>query len=241
MLTRCLSFALLASLATPLLAQEEAAPGDGAPLADAPAEETNLEQRVAALDAELERLKQRLDDEEDDSDLSGWQLQIRFGWVNLAHNHRNSVFKADDHQHGWSLGVGFQAPLWRDLAPSVDLYGHLAIEYRQIAYSTVARAPITNASVTINYLNVTVAPTVLFRVSDVVRPFVFTGFNMQVASPPEDGIGYLDLGWALGCGVDFALHEHVSLGVEYKYTWFGVADQEEEDYGQATAYLGFNF
>ncbi|MEZ6184396.1 MAG: hypothetical protein R3F62_05210 [Planctomycetota bacterium] len=41
--------------------------------------------------------------------------------------------------------------------------------------------------------------------------------------------------------LSFALHEHVSLGVEYKYTWFGVADQEEEDYGQATAYLGFNF
>lgn len=78
-------------------------------------------------------------------------------------------------------------------------------------------------------------------VSDTIRPFVLVGANMQVCSPPQDPITYLDLGFVAGLGVDVKLHERVSVGLDYKFTWFGVADQEEEDYGMLGAYIGFNF
>ena len=37
-----------------------------------------------------------------------------------------------------------------------------------------------------------------FEATEVVRPFVLAGFNMQVSSPPQDPITYLDLGAVLG-------------------------------------------
>ena len=137
-------------------------------------------------------------------------------------------------------GIAIQAPIYRDLGP-VDLFAMLQIEYRNLAYSTVTRAPITNASVTISYLDITAAPTIKFEVTDALTPYVFAGMTMQVASPPEDDISYLDLGATLGLGIDFKVTKKISVGAEYKYSWFGVASQERQDYGQLTGYVGFNF
>lgn len=226
---------LALGLASPAQAQEEqATPG----VAPAP----SLEERMEALTREMQELRKELDELEKKKDdgLSGWQLQLRGGWFTLAHNHRDHVFSSDDHQHGWSVGVGLVAPLWEDLGP-VDLLGHLSIDFRQTAYSTTFSAPITGEKGTQNYLNIIVAPMLRFELSEMIRPYVLAGLNIQVTSPPQDAITYLDLGAVVGLGVDLRVHERVSIGLDYKYTWFGVADQEEEDYGLLGAYLGFNF
>lgn len=207
-----------------------------------------LEARMAALEQELALMRKKMEDEaaaaakEEKSLLSGWQLQLRGMWFTMAHNHRDNVFSGDDHQHGWAAGVGFMIPLWNELGGGpIDLNGHLSIDYRQLAYSTEFTAPVTGVKGTASYLNVIAGPVLRLAVSDTIRPFVLVGANMQVCSPPQDPITYLDLGFVAGLGVDVKLHERVSVGLDYKFTWFGVADQEEEDYGMLGAYIGFNF
>ncbi|HBP17653.1 MAG TPA: hypothetical protein DEA08_07660 [Planctomycetes bacterium] len=237
-------------LCMPAFAQDEAAPDATDPVAPdaaAPApEDGGHSERLAKLESELAELRKKVDEAEGEGEspgealLSGWQFQLRAGWHTLAKNHRSNVFKRDDHQHGWMAGIAIQAPIYRELGP-VDLYAMLQIEYRNLAYSTVTRAPITNASVTISYLDITAAPTVKFKVTEALSPYVFAGMTMQVASPPEDDISYLDLGATLGLGVDFKVTKKISVGAEYKYSWFGVASQERQDYGQLTGYIGFNF
>lgn len=240
LLALALGAGMTLTLASPVSAQEPGPdPLDPAAPAQAASNES-LERRLEALTQEMRELRKELDEGKKDEELSGWQLQLRGGWFTLAHNHRDHVFSADDHQHGWAVGVGLVAPLWEDLGP-IDLLGHLSIDYRQTAYSTTFTAPITGAKGTMSYLNIIVAPMIRFEVNDLIRPFVLAGLNMQVSSPPQDAITYLDLGAVLGLGVDIRLHERVSLGVDYKYSWFGVGDQEEEDYGLLGAYLGFNF
>ena len=243
------SVCLTLFLCSPAFAQAE--PASDAPAPDAaapaaPADEGGHSARLAKLESELAELRRQVDEAEAEGEsagealLTGWQFQLRAGWHTLAKNHRKNVFKNDDHQHGWMAGIAIQAPVYRELGP-VDLYAMLQIEYRNLAYSTVTRAPITNASVTISYLDITAAPTLKFEVSEALTPYVFAGMTMQVASPPEDDISYLDLGATLGLGVDFKVTEKISVGAEYKYSWFGVASQERQDYGQLSGYVGFNF
>ncbi len=208
------------------------------------AAKVSVEDQLLALSEELAALKELMKKSEgpreDEADLSGWQLQLRGSWFNLAHNHRDNIFSTDDHQNGWGLGVGLVMPLWLDMGP-VDLTGHLILDYRQLGSSTEYTAPITATKGTASYLNIIAGPSIRFPLSDMIKPHVFFGLNMQVVSPPEDPISYLDLGAALGCGVDIMMHERISLGLDYRYSWFGVADQEDEDYGSASLYLGFNF
>ena len=236
---RLIGFVCAAAAVLPL---SSAAAQDATP-AEAPAAEESLEARLAALEAEMQAMRQELDAEEaEESSLTdGWQLQLRGTWFTLQHNHRQSVFAGgDDHQHGWGIGASLVMPLWTDLGP-IDLLGDLTLSYRNVAYSTTFRAPITNSSGTISYVNVEVAPKLRFNVSETIRPFVLIGFNMQVSSPPQDAITYLDLGLLLGAGLDVKVHERISVGFDYRYTFFGVADQDDEDYGGLTGYVGFNF
>lgn len=124
---------------------------------------------------------------------------------------------------------------------AIDLCAYMTLEYRQIEGDGHYRSVIDGSEGTISYLNAVVAPMIRFEATELVRPFFMIGANMQVASPADDQDSHLDLGLLLGVGLDLRVHEHVSLGMDYRYTWFGVADQDDEDYGQLSAYIGFNF
>ena len=124
---------------------------------------------------------------------------------------------------------------------AIDLCAYMTLEYRQIEGDGHYRSIIDGSKGTISYLNAVVAPMIRFEATELVRPFVMIGANMQVASPADDQDSHLDLGLLLGLGIDLRVHEHVSLGMDYRYTWFGVADQDDEDYGQLSTYIAFNF
>jgi len=210
---------------------------------DAPAGGESLEAKVNRLEREVNELKAKRDSKDDRIKLSGWQLQLHGQWFTNAQDHDEGIediFKSDNSNDGWGIGVGLMAPLWPDLGP-ISLYGYLGIDYRQLGSSPDYTAPITGQRGTVSYLNIVAAPTIQFTATEMLRPFVRLGANMQVASPPTDAISYLDVGFLLGGGVDVRPHERLSLGVTYDYTWFGVADQEDEDYGVLTVYVGFNF
>ena len=46
-------------------------------------------------------------------------------------------------------------------------------------------------------------------------------------------------GWSFGAGLVLRLWDFNEN--DYRYTWFGVADQDDEDYGQLSTYIAFNF
>lgn len=233
-------FARSTLLAASVLAWVAPALAEEAPAAAAPPA-GGVEERLTTLERELQTVREQLaaEKEEGDDDELGWQLQLRGLWFTLAHNHRREVFAGDDHQHGWGLGLGLSAPVWPDAGP-IDLLAHLSIDYRQLGYSTVYTAPITGKKGTISYLNIAIAPVVRLDIHDVVRPFVLAGASIQVASPPTDAISYLDLGLVAGVGVDLRVHQRLSVGFEYRFTWLGTADQEDEDWGALGGYLAFN-
>lgn len=211
---------------------------------DAPPTET-LDQKVARLEREVRDLREQRSGEGEgkskgDRIQLGWQLQLHGIWSENARDHGSSIFKNDQKEDGWGIGVGLMAPLWPDLGP-VDLLGYLGIDYRQLGESATYTAPISGRRGTVNYLDIVVAPTIRFDATEMFRPFARLGANIQVASPPADQISYLDVGFLLGAGIDVCVIDRVSLGLTYDYTWFGVADQEKEDFGALTLYLGFNF
>jgi len=241
------ALAIVAGLAlglAPGASAQEGAPGGPAdPVA--PGSPAPIDPRIEELRREVQALRAEVDGKADkskskDKALSGWQFQLRGGWFTLAHNHRNDILSGDDHQHGWAVGIGLAVPLWTDEGP-VDLLAHLSIDYRQVAYSTVYTSALTSEKGTISYLNIVACPMVRFALTDAIRPFVLAGLNMQVATPPTDAVTYLDLGVTVGLGLDFKVHERVSVGFDYRYSWFGVGDQEDEDFGLLSAYIGFNF
>lgn len=224
--------------------QDGAAPADPVAPPAPDAAPAPLDPRIEELRREVQALRAEVEAKGEEKDkkgkLTGWQFQLRGGWFNLAHNHRTDILSGDDHQHGWSVGIGLVVPIMPDLGP-IDLLANLAIEYRQVAYSTVYRSVLTNESGTLSYLNIVACPMVRFKLSETIRPFVLAGLNMQVATPPTDAVTYLDLGVTIGLGLDFKVHERVSVGFDYRYSWFGVSDQENEDYGLLSGYVGFNF
>lgn len=199
-----------------------------------------LEQRVAALEAELAAVREAVREEDDDDDAFDLQFQLRGGWFHLAHNHRDDVFAPDTQQRGWMAGIGMVMPIDRDMGP-VDLFGFIHLEYRQMGTGEDFRSPATGQRGTISYINLVGGPQLAFPVSETITPYVQTGVNLMTRSHPSEAFTHLDLGGVLGAGVDIAVHDHASFGLEYRYTWFGVADLEDEDYGQLAAYLGLDF
>lgn len=241
--TLAIFMGLALGLASTARGQDGAAPADPVAPPAPDAAPAPLDPRIEELRREVQALRAEVEGkgaEKKKAEPSGWQFQLRGGWFTLAHNHRTDILSGDDHQHGWSAGVGLVIPVMPDLGP-VDLLANLAIEYRQVAYSTVYRSALTNESGTISYLNIVACPMVRFELSEVIRPFVLAGLNMQVATPPTDAVTYLDLGVTVGLGLDFKVHERISVGCDYRYSWFGVSDQENEDYGLLSGYIGFNF
>jgi opacity protein-like surface antigen len=202
----------------------------------------DLERQVLQLGQELERSKKSQSEDSDEIDDMGFQLQLRFEYYTLAHNRRNDVFSpGEDEQFGLGGGIGLRLPLWIQIFDGVDLLGFLDIVYRQNNKSGTATAPISGVENTSSYANIIAGPQIRFSVSETIRPSIFIGGNLQVQTPPTDGITYLDAGFTAGAALDIRATKKVSIGFDYKFTWMGVGDQEDSDYGSGGVYVGFNF
>ncbi|MDF1666065.1 MAG: hypothetical protein P1V97_30185, partial [Planctomycetota bacterium] len=179
-----------------------------------------LEREVNSLRDELSSRDKKSDERlEDERDL-GFQLQLRGEYYRLTHNRRNDAFSpGEDEQFGFGGGIGIRLPLWIEIFDGVDLIGMLDIVYRQNNKSGQAKAPITNATNTSSYANILAGPMLRFSVSETVLPFIFFGGNLQVQTPPTDGITYLDAGFMAGGGVDFKITKKVSIGLDFKFYW----------------------
>ena len=236
----CFALAALLGTAAPALADDSASTGRTATTGSQEDRLATLEREVAALRAELD---QKSAPEVSSDDMLGFQLQLRLGFYHQQYNRRNDVFTSQvaNENRGWSGGIGLRLPLWLGLAKNLDLIGVLDITYRQDRHAPNYRSAITGRRGTNSYANIVAGPQLRYSVTDMIRPFVQGGFDLQVQTPPTDGVTYLDAGVMLGAGVDFKVHERISFGFDYRFTWMGAGDQECSDYGTGSIYLGFNF
>lgn len=236
-----LSLSLLTAAGLPCYAQEPASSAAAPITAPVSSQTAN---RLAQLEREVATLRTKIEDgaSTNPADQLGFQLQLRLNYFVNDKMRRSDAFAATSNEtEGWGIAVGLRLPLWQEIIDSVDLVGALDIGFRQLDDGPHARAPITNEETTVSYINIVAAPMLQFKVSDFIRPFVFVGVNVQVESPPTDGISYVDLGLAFGGGVDFRVIDKISVGIDMKYSIFGVGDQEDTDYLDFGLYLGFNF
>ena len=255
-LTRFVVSALVALLAAPSIAL-----GVGSFVPAPDAVEVDLDTAVSPIGAirlspefagkfladPVQAATEETEEEEEEDETLGFQLQLRAGWFHLAHNNRNRALAGGNEDNdGWTTGVALVFPLFEELGP-IDLLGYLAIEYRQLGKSDDHNVNVTLGAVTgkskgtISYLNIVWGPTIRIPVSEMIRPFISLAGNFSVNSPPNDSVTYLDLGATLGFGLDLKVHERLSFGLDYRYTWLGVADSERLDYCQLGCYVGFNF
>lgn len=231
--------------------------GDGVPDPAAPG---SLEERVAALEQEVDDLREEAERDGD------WVIRLRAGYFNLDHRPEPRLFPTDrDDDEGWAVGVDLFAPLWgarenrrsdarrRDRERErddgepfdddddvpVELYMRLSLDYRHLGNDETTG--LGGREGTLNYLDVLLAPTLRFPIGDVVVPYVFTGLDIVIADPGSSSGSGTDLGYVAGVGIEFRVHPRIGVGTEYRHTWFGVADLEDEDYHQVDGFVSFYF
>jgi hypothetical protein len=240
-------------------------PGPGAPGTAPPG---SLEARVAALEEELAREREDDDDDEDwvirlrggyfkldhrperrllpidRDDNEGWAVGIDL----LA-----PIWDGDDDRPATERNDDGTIVRYEDRDDDgdrddddlpLDAYMRLSLDYRHLGDDETTG--ISGGEGAANYLDILFGPMIRFPIADddgaeLVIPYVFTGLDIVIADPDsEDGSG-LDLGYVLGAGLELRVHPRIGVGVEYRHTWFGVADLEDEDYSQIDGFISFYF
>ena len=156
---------------------------------------------------------------------------------------------ANDDQGGFSIAAGLNLAL-TDPADmnGLVLLGEIFVEYSRFSKKTVLQTTSallggTNTSdVHVTELNVTIAPMVRYDGWKVVRPFFIPiGLAFLVNSPPSNDTTYLDIGLHFAGGLDFALIDAISLGIDFRYTYTFDQSNTNSSYLSTGAYAAVNF
>ena len=77
-----------------------------------------------------------------------------------------------------------------------------------------------------------------------IKPFIGAGMLFGVISPPSNTVAYLDIGVQPFVGVDYTLpclDDLLSIGMDYRYSFFAHDANRNDDFQTAGVYLGINF
>lgn len=75
-------------------------------------------------------------------------------------------------------------------------------------------------SVTVNRLRINVSPKLKFMHGSKLSPWIIpVGLDINIISPPSDGVTVLNTGMQFGAGVDYELFRGIVLGVDGRYHW----------------------
>lgn len=212
------------------------------------------------LEARIARLEQQAEDDDDD-DRPEWVFRVHGGYFDLEEDPDDRVVPIDDDDdEGWAVGIDVFAPMWVPEGDDDDgdgdgdgdapfgTYMRFTLDYRQLGDDESSTG---GGEGSVDYINFIVGPTLRFHLGADdddggdddggfgVIPYVYTGLNFMIASPPSDEVSELDLGWVIGTGVELRVTPRFGFGAEYQYTFFGVADMEDEDYHQVNVFVSF--
>ncbi|MCB9072274.1 MAG: outer membrane beta-barrel protein [Bdellovibrionaceae bacterium] len=186
----------------------------------------------------------------------GGQVFYRGGFSSLKESRGGQVFTdtggangLNDKKNGWNIGAGLDLPMFTEMGPG-DLLGEVMVEYVRYSKQEVRVATSAllsgsdNSRVTVSALNVLIAPKYKFSgfLDGKLRPWIIpVGLSFLVNSPPTNNTTYLDIGYHVGAGIEYAIIENLSLGLDYRATLSFHENDIDTSYSTFSFYAGINF
>ena len=187
----------------------------------------------------------------------GGQVFFRAGFASLVGGDRGGeVFtdtngaagRTNDKKTGFSVGAGFDLPLFQDPWWGNTVLAEILIDYAQfsrekVVQTTGALLGQTNITrVTVNEVSMGAAPKYRIELGQ-WRPWIIPiGLEWQVISPPSNNTSYLDVGATFGAGIDYRIIKEISVGLDLRYHWSSkTTNAGAVSFITSGLYLGFNF
>ena len=144
----------------------------------------------------------------------------------------------------WYFGAGFDWSLSDNvfgLVPNTEVAAELMFDYRE--FSDKATSPLTGSKLTVNSITLAASPKIKFLKGSAFRPWLIpAGFELNVISPPSNGVTYINPGIQFGAGADYKIWKDIYVGADARYHY--TADNDDgvnTDGVTAGGYLGLGF
>ena len=193
------------------------------------------------------------------------QVFYRYGKNKLSEARGSQIFtdisgitpsKKNDDDSSTTIGAGLNLGLMNcPLFPNNMVLGEIYVDYSKFSDKEVPNAikavasntttdttTVTNEKITVSELAVVIAPKYRFGGMDKFRPWIVPiGLAFMVNNPPSNTTSYLDVGYHLGAGAEYMLHERLSLGADVRHTVGSGDPGLKMKYTSYAGYLGINF
>lgn len=155
-----------------------------------------------------------------------------------------------------TIGAGLNLGLMNcPLFPENMLLGEIYVDYSKFSdkevpnaikavasHTTTGTTTITNDKITVSELAVVIAPKYRFGGMDKFRPWIVPiGLAFMVNNPPSNTTSYLDVGYHMGAGAEYMIHERLSFGADVRHTAGSGDPGLKMKYTSYAGYLGINF
>lgn len=186
------------------------------------------------------------------------QVFYRYGGNSLNQSRGNQIFtdvksnsnKVNDEKSGSTIGAGLDLKMMDcPMFPTNAVLGEIYLDYSKFSEKTVVNAAdvlTSNAdnlkTIAVSELAVVVAPKYRFGGLGNFRPWIIPiGLAFMVNSPPSNTTSYLDVGYHIGTGAEYMLHEKLSLGADVRHTSGSGDPGLKMKYTSYAGYVGINF
>ena len=174
----------------------------------------------------------------------GGQVFFRGSYARLSVDRENDVMISPCDKDGWGVGAGLHLPIAVDPFFKNDILGEIMLAYHSFS-NDVGVDETENAMFT-----ALIGPRYRIHLAEPgtplgrLQPFVGVGMLFGVISPPSNDVAYLDIGVQPSIGIDYTLpctDDSISLGIDYRYSFFAHDVGRDEDFQNVGVYLGINF
>lgn len=197
--------------------------------------------------------------------LAGGQVFYRYGKNKLSEARGGQIFtdisgidanKKNSDDSSTTIGAGLNLDLMNcPMFPNNTLLGEIYVDYSKFSdkdvpnvikaaasHTTTGTTTVTNDKITVSELAVVVAPKYRFGGMDKFRPWIVPiGLAFMVNNPPSNTTSYLDVGYHVGAGAEYMVHEKISLGADIRHTAGSGDPGLKMKYTSYAGYLGINF
>jgi len=176
------------------------------------------------------------------------QVIFRGGYTRLDSAAQSSIFTGPKNdRNGWNVGAVVGVKLMRDPFWNNMLMGEVSLDYSRISGTTKfvlgdkGHQSLFRVSVTPKYRfeNLGELSPALARLRPWITPI---GLSFLVNSPPSQSAAYLTVGGTTGAGIEYLLHERLSVGLGVTYNFYSrESNNIPTNHLTIGPYVGVNF
>ena len=190
---------------------------------------------------------------------TGNMVFFRGGGFFAGSDRSNETFSDVFGAQGFSNGdTGYYVGAGLDLVLSKHLWGmmsdtwalgEIGVEFKRFdskkatqSGRAAAGGGLTQATVEVTQLTVSVSPKIMFMEGSRFRPWIIpVGLDFHVISPPSNETTVLDIGAQFAVGAQYRIWKAFHLGVDGRYHVAAGQTDTTNDFGSVGAYLGIEF